>query len=122
MIQVRAVYQIKFGKIDQAVALFSRLPSMVPIPTAVDVHYHLLSDISGPMYTLVEELMIPSLSDWEPAREALFNHPEFPDWYKEFQLLVEVGRNDFYTLEGECRDWSRPGVIVARQAYQALKW
>ncbi|MGH2524324.1 MAG: hypothetical protein ACRDH2_17595, partial [Anaerolineales bacterium] len=75
-----------------------------------------------PMYTLVEELMIPSLSDWEPAREALFNHPDFPDWYKEFQLLVEVGRNDFYTLEGECRDWSRPGAIVVRQAYQALKW
>jgi hypothetical protein len=122
MIQVRTVYQVKFGKIDQAVSLFSRLPSLAPAGAAGQVHYHLLTDISGPMYTLVEELMIPALGDWETARDSIFGHPGFADWFKEFQLIVEGGRHEFYTVEGPCEDWSHPGVVVVRQVYRALKW
>jgi len=122
MIQSRTVYRVKFGKIDQAIALFSRLPKMVSPEAAEQVHYHLLSDISGPMYTLVEEVMIPGLAEWEPARELLFNHPDFADWFKEFQLYVEEGVHELYTLEGSCEEWSRPGVIVVRQVFRAHKW
>ena len=122
MIQVRTVYQVKFGKIDQAVALFSRLPKLIPPETAATTHYHLLTDISGPMYTLVEEIMIPALADWERTRDVLFGHSNFAEWFKEFQVIVDGGRQEFYTVEGDCTDWSRPGVIVVRQAYRALKW
>src|SRR3989304_2276760 len=122
MIQVRTVYQVKFGKIDQAVELFTRLPNIVEPDARRAMHYHLLSDMSGPMYTLVEELMIPSLRDWETTRDRLFSRPEFAEWFKGFQLFVEDGRNEFYTIEGECEDWSRPGVVVVREAYHALKW
>ena len=122
MIQVRTVYQVKFGKIDQAIALFSRLPALAPPEMATALHYHLLTDVSGPMYTLVEEIMIPRLGDWESGRELLFNHPNFADWFKGFQLIVEGGRHEFYMIEGTCEDWSRPGVIVVRQAYRARKW
>jgi len=122
MIQVRTVYQVKFGKIDQAVALFSRLPTLVRPEAASNPHYHLLTDISGPMYTLVEEIMIPSLARWEASRDQLFNHPDFAGWFKDFQLIVEGGRHEFYTLEGACEDWSRPGVIVVRQVYRAMQW
>lgn len=122
MIQVRTVYQVKFGKIDQAVALFSRLPALIPPESASGTHYHLLTDISGSMYTLVEEIMIPTLGDWESTRDLLFNHSSFADWFKEFQIIVEGGRHEFYTVEGDCKDWSRPGVMVIRQVYRALKW
>jgi len=122
MIQVRTVYQAKFGKIDQAVELFAGLPKIAAPEAGQQLHYHLLTDISGPMYTLVEELMLPALADWESARDRLFTRPEFADWFKRFQQCVEGGRNEFYTLEGACLDWSRPGVIVVRQAYRALKW
>ncbi len=122
MIQARTVYQLKFGKIDQAVALFKRLPKFVPTPEGLDIHYHLLTDISGPMYTLVQELMVPELSNWETGRDAVFNHPEFGNWFEGFQLIVESGRHEFYTVEGECREWSRPGVLVVREVYRALQW
>ena len=122
MIQVRTVYQVKFGKVDQAVALFLRLPALVPPEAASSLHYHILTDVSGPMYTLVEEMMLPGLADWEPTRDLLFNHPNFAGWFKEFQLIVEGGRHEFYTIEGACEDWSRPGVIVVRQVYRAMKW
>lgn len=122
MIQVRTVYQAKFGKIDQAVELFTRLPKLLPPEVAGGLHYHLLTDISGPMYTLVEELMAPSLADWESGREQMFGHPDYANWFNAFQLFIEGGRHEFYTLEGDCEDWSRPSVIVVRQVYHALKW
>lgn len=122
MIQARSIYQLKFGKIDQAVALFKRVPKFVLWPGGAKVHYHLLTDISGPMYTLVEEVMLPSLGDWETGQDMIFRRPDFADWFQEFQLFVEEGRHEFYTIEGPCEEWSRPGVIVVRQVFRAFKW
>lgn len=122
MIQVRDVFQVKFGKIDQAVQLFERLPGFSTQHAAAGVHYHVLSDISGPMFTLVTELMVPNLSGWEVIRDRSFGEPAFADWFKEFQLYIDSGRREYYTVEGECSDWSRPGVVVVRQVYRALMW
>ncbi|MBI3361383.1 MAG: hypothetical protein HY023_09770 [Chloroflexi bacterium] len=122
MIQIRDVFQVKFGKIDQAVTLFARLSKMSPAYTTADTHYHVLTDISGPMYSLVTELMLPSLGEWEAGRDKLFSQTEFADWFREFQLLIEAGRREYYTIEGHCDEWSRPGVIVVRQVFRALKW
>jgi hypothetical protein len=122
MIQVRDAFQVKFGKIDQAVALFARLPRFSHTHAAPALHYHVLTDISGPMYTLVTELMVPNLSGWETIRDKSFQEPDFAAWFKEFQLYVDDGRREYYTLEGDCTDWSKPGVTVVRQIYRALKW
>lgn len=122
MIEARTVYQLKFGKIDQAVALFKRVPKFVTQPDGAQAHYHLLTDISGPMYTLVEEVMLPGLGEWETGRETVFRHAQFGDWFQAFQLIVEDGRHEFFTIEGPCEEWSRPGVIVVRQVFRALKW
>jgi hypothetical protein len=122
MIQVRDVYQVKFGSIDQAVALFNRLPKVSASNAYDDVHYHVLTDISGPMYTLVTELMVDNLSAWEKIRNESFAAPDYAEWFKQFQLFVEDGRREYYTLESDCEDWSQPGVIVVREVYKALKW
>ncbi|HLF28894.1 MAG TPA: hypothetical protein VJG32_21420 [Anaerolineae bacterium] len=122
MIVVRSVNQVKFGKIDQAVELFASLPEIVGIGAGEVLHYHILTDISGPMYTLVEELVIPSLADWQPMRERLFNRSEFADWFKKFQQFIDSGTQQFYTIEGTCEEWSHPGVVVVREAYRALQW
>jgi hypothetical protein len=87
MIQVRDVFQVKFGNIDQAVALFAQLPKIASYSPA-DVHYHVLTDISGPMYALVTEYMTANLGGWEQLRDAMFAAPEFNEWFKQFQLFV----------------------------------
>ena len=122
MIEARTIYKLKFGKIDQAVSLFKRVPKFAPMPDGAVIHYHLLTDITGPMYTLVEEIIMPDLSYWESTRDIIFKHPEFGGWFDEFQQIVETGEHEFYTVEGECREWSRPGVLMVRQIYRALKW
>ena len=122
MIQVRDVFQVKFGSIDQAVALFARLPQAAPPYSSAAVHYHVLTDISGPMYTLVTEYLADNLGEWEKMRDAGFAAPDFAQWFKQFQLFIEEGRREYFTLESECEDWSRPGVIIAREMYHAYKW
>jgi hypothetical protein len=120
MIQVRDVYQLKFGRIDPAVSLFARMPTVAGEEQAV--HQHALTDISGPMYTFVSELYVPSLAHWEQTRTSFYERPGFDEWFREFQLVVQTGHQDFFTVENEHVGWSRPGVVVVRECYRALKW
>ena len=121
MIEVRNVFQLKFGRIDQAVELFQRLPAVAG--SAPDgVRQQGMTDISGSMYTFVTELTVPSLARYETMRSSLFDGPGYGEWFKQFQLIVESGRAEFFTIEGEHAGWSRPGVLIVREGYRALKW
>jgi hypothetical protein len=55
-------------------------------------------------------------------RDRQFDQPEFDDWFKQFQLFIEGGRREYYNIEGSYETWSRPGVVVVRECYQAYKW
>jgi hypothetical protein len=122
MVQVRDVYQLKFGRIDQAVNLFQRMPAVAGRIGDLAYNQAALTDISGPMYTFVSELLVPSLGHWEAGRTKVFDRPGFDEWFREFQLIVQTGHQDFYTLEADHPGWSRPGVVVVRECYRALKW
>jgi hypothetical protein len=122
MIQVRDILQVKFGKIDQAVELFTNLPAPKPRYMAADDHFNMLTDISGSMYTLVNEFTVASLGEWEKERDRLYEQPNYAAWFKQFQLFIEGGRREYYTIEGKYGSWSRPGVIVVREQYRAHKW
>jgi hypothetical protein len=119
MIQVRNVHQLKFGRIDQAVELFRQLPQMAG---PADIRLHGMTDISGPMYTFVTEMSVPSLAHWDAIRTSLFEGPGYRDWFKQFQLVVESGRTELFTVEGEHAGWSLPGSLIVREVYRALKW
>jgi len=121
MIQIRDILQVKFGSIDQAVELFTR-PQMPAPYTATGNHLNVLTDVSGPMYTLINEYVAPGLGEYEVAREQSFKHPEFNDWFRQFQLYVEGGTREFYNIEGQYSSWTRPGLIVVREIYRAYKW
>ena len=122
MIQVRDVLQVKFGKIDQAVELFTKLPAPRPRFMDTNDHFNILTDISGPMYSLVNEFTVASLGDWERERDQVYAQPGYEAWFKQFQLFIEGGRREYYTIEGKYGSWSRPGVIVVREQYRAHKW
>jgi len=119
MIQVRDVHQLKFGRIDQAVDLFRHLPQAAGHS---EIRLHGMTDISGPMYTFVTEMAMPSLAQLETVRTSIFDGPGYSDWFKQFQLVVESGRTEFYTIEGEHAGWSTPGALIVREVYRSLKW
>lgn len=121
MIQVRDMLQVKFGKIDQAVELFTGGHDYAPF-SAPEHKLGVLTDISGQMYTLVTEFVAPNLGAFEAARDASYDHKGHEDWFRQFQLFVEGGRREYFTVEGEYRSWSQPGMVVVRECYRSYKW
>lgn len=122
MIQVRDVLQVKFGSIDQAVELFSQLSTPESGRIIMGEHFEVLTDITGPMYTLVNEFVVEDMSHFAQIREGQFAQAGFEDWFKQFQLFVEDGRREYYQVEGELQTWSHPGVVVVREVYHTYKW
>ncbi|OGO09939.1 MAG: hypothetical protein A2Z66_10135 [Chloroflexi bacterium RBG_13_66_10] len=123
MIQVRDSFQIRFGKIDQAVDLFLRLPKEVPeVFQPAGARIELLSDISGPMYTLHEAMHFESLESWDGSLQALFARPEFQEWFKDWKQFVEDGSREFYRVEQDNGGWSGKGAVVVRSCFRALAW
>ena len=120
-IQVRDTLQVKFGKIDQAVSLFTGSHSFTPFNDPA-LHLNVLTDISGPMYTLVVEVVVPGLGEFERVREQSFQQPGYAEWFQQFQLYVEGGKREYYTVEGSYASWTRPGLIVVREIYRTYKW
>ncbi len=122
MIQIRDVLQVKFGKIDQAVELFSNPSTPAPNFVLPERRFDVLTDVSGDMYTLINEYVVPSLGEFEVLRDQWYQQPEFGAWFKQFQLYVEGGRREFYNVEGPYEPWSRPGMVAVRECYRAYKW
>ncbi len=122
MIQVRDAFQIKFGKIDQAVELFGRLHEVAPQWTERPGEYELLTDISGDMYTLVTCLHLDSMAEWERVSAETWKMAGFQDWFRSFQLFVADGRRRFYTVEQANPGWSKRGAIIVRYTFRSLEW
>jgi hypothetical protein len=61
----------------------------------------ILTDLSGPFNTVVEEIEVASLADWERQRAALFADPEFQQSQAVSDLPFESGRMEFYTIEAD---------------------
>jgi len=121
MIQIRDVLQVKFGKIDQAVELFTQLSLPVSERVVMGQHFEVLTDITGEMYNLVNEFVVEDMAEFTALRDQQFAQPEFARWFKQFQLFVEGGRREYYNIEGPIQTWSGPGEIVVRETYQAYK-
>jgi hypothetical protein len=122
MIQIRDILDVKFGKIDQAVELFTNPSTPAPGIIVPGRHFEVLTDISGPMYILVNEYVVENLGEFEVMRDKQYNLPEFEAWFKQFQLFVEGGRREYYNVEGSYEPWSRPGMVAIRESYRAYKW
>lgn len=122
MIQIRDVLKAKFGKIDQAVELFTQLTTPASKRVVMGQHFEVLTDITGEMYTLVNEFVVDSLAEFAEQRDQQFAQAEFEQWFRRFQLFIEGGRREYYNVEGKVETWSRPGAVVVREAYRAYKW
>ena len=66
MIVIRNVFRLKFGQAREAVAVAKEgLAIQKRVMTGVEHSSRLLTDVTGPFYTLVLELTVPNLSNFE---------------------------------------------------------
>ena len=96
MIVVRDIFQLKFGKAKEALALWKKgLPLVKKAGHQTD---RLLTDLAGPYYTLVLECAYPSLADYENAENKTRANPNWANWYQKFIPLVDSGRREILTI------------------------
>jgi len=99
MVVIRNVFQLKFGKAKEAVVMMKE--SLVIQKRAVgDVEFstRLLTDVTGPFYTLVLELTVPSIAAFESYAPKLFGDKEWQANYQKMGELVESGYREIFTV------------------------
>ena len=92
---VRDIFQAKYGKGGELVALFKEAREK----WGSDYFGRILTDLSGPFFTVVTEMEVESLAEWERRRAEVFALPEFGEWFARMTPLVESGRREFYHIE-----------------------
>ena len=98
MIVVRDIFQLKFGKARDALKLFEDLRDVAK-RTGFDLgEQRVLTDLTGPYYTLVMESTYPSLADYERELKSGLGTDEWRKWYKDMVPLVDSGRREIFTI------------------------
>ncbi|MDI6695110.1 MAG: hypothetical protein QME21_08700 [Anaerolineales bacterium] len=95
MIVVRDVFQAKYGKADDLVKLL--LDAKAKFPKFV--YQRILTDASGPFFTVVAEAEVEDFSAWEKGLSEIFADPEFPRWFSQMENLVDSGQRQFFRME-----------------------
>ncbi|PZR96256.1 MAG: hypothetical protein DLM69_11020 [Candidatus Chloroheliales bacterium] len=100
MIIVRDVFQAGYGKGGELVALLEEARQQSQEKWGMSFAQRILTDASGPFFTVVTETEMASIGEWEQTSARVFSLPEFADWFARMVPLVESGRREFYHLEG----------------------
>jgi hypothetical protein len=99
MILVRNVFKLKFGKTKEALPLVKEAVAIQKRALAgVDFSTRILTDVTGPFYTLVLELTIPNLTAWETNAPKIFADKDFQANYAKMSPLVETGYREIFTI------------------------
>ena len=104
MILVRFVCQAKFGKASEVVAGFKQSGEIARTFVGPHVRSRILTDLSGPFDTVVQELEVASLAEWERLREVIFSNPEVQEAEAASPDVIASGRTEFYTIEATWPD------------------
>ncbi len=99
MTVIRNVFHLKFGKAREAVALVKQgLEIQKRTLTGVEFSTRLLTDVTGPFYTLVLELTVPNFGTFESNAPRLFGDKEWQANYQQMAPLVESGYREVFTI------------------------
>jgi hypothetical protein len=96
MILVRDIFQLKFGKAKEAKVLAKELAELQKKHSYSVAR--LLTDLTGPYYTLVMERTFPNLGDFEQALKTTLGTKEFGKVYKKFVPLIDSGSREIFTI------------------------
>lgn len=98
MLIARHVFQAKYGRADELVALFRELNARMREDGQETPRFRILTDVSGRFFTVVTEVEVENLADWEGRFRTSMARPWIGEWFGRMTPLVESGSREFYTL------------------------
>lgn len=96
MILVRDIFNLKFGKSKEAIALLAEGKGI--LKKAGYNPERLLVDLTGKSYTLVIESTYSSLSEYDDRLLDTQAHEDWRKWYERFVSLVESGSREIFRI------------------------
>jgi len=105
MIIVRTVFQGSYGKGGELAAAQVAVAERFVAALGGDHRWKVMSDLSGPFDTVVMELEVASLTEWESLRARLFASDAFREAMATTlgvsRSLTVSGRTEYWTIEGQ---------------------
>ena len=98
VILVRMVFQAKWGTAQAVVEEFRQNADIMRRLVGPNTRARILTDLSGPFDTVVQEIEVESLAEWERLRTAIFSDPEFQE-RQTGDPPFKSGSTEFYTIE-----------------------
>lgn len=98
MLVARQTFQAKYGRGDELVALFKEFNVRMQEAGAGAPRFRILTDASGPFFTVVTETEVENFAVWESGFSEWMGRPWMGEWFGRMMPLVESGRRDFYNL------------------------
>ncbi len=95
MILVRDVFQLHFGKAKDAIAAIRKGASLFEGSSST---YRVLSDLTGPYYTLVLETTFTNLAEYEAMMQEETGRAEWQQWYAGFVPYLAGGHREIFTI------------------------
>ena len=95
MILVRTVLNVKWGKMDEVLAGMAQMRSL---GDDLGMRGRVLTDLAGPMFTLVQEVEVESIDQWQQQRQKMFSDPKWQAAMASMPDVFESGRTEFYNI------------------------
>lgn len=97
MLLVQEVFQVKWGRGDELVAVLKEMQTALD-EVGFGEQDRILTDASGPFFTVISEYVVPSFSAWEAEFEKLLGLPALDEFMSKTAELVESGERRFYNV------------------------
>lgn len=98
MIVIRNTFQVKFGKMKEAVPLLKE--NMARAAAAGGKAGRLMTDVTGPFYTLVLEFEFENMADADRNMNTIGKLPGWQETYHKFCAVVDSGRREIFSVVG----------------------
>ena len=98
MLVARQVFRAKYGRGDELVAHFQELNARMREAGGIAPRFRILTDATGPFFTVVTEVEVESLADWEGSFRESMERPWMGEWFGRMVPLVESGSREFYRV------------------------
>lgn len=101
MVIIRNVFRLKFGKAKEATAIIKEgiaIQRRISASSGIDFKQRVLTDVTGPFYTLVLELTVPSVGAFEQTAGAIMGNAEWQANYQKLVPLVESGHREIFNV------------------------
>ena len=97
MILVRDIFQLKFGKAKDAIALWQE-GKEIAREVGHGAADRLTTDLTGPYYRMVMESTHESLAAFEESMGSIFKYDKWREWYGKFTPLIESGSREIHNI------------------------